>query len=299
MRHIYIDQNEKVDSTHTPLLGNSFVWNGIQVNRLDAQPGEHRIPELPVLVVSVHVGAPYRVVQRREGRSSRRQVVDGDVVIIPHGTPNLCVQDTSSEYIAVGIDPQLLISTAEALGLDRQSIEIVNNFGVQDQTLQYTAHALLRERLSPGLGGTLYTESLVNQLIIHLFRTHSAWATAAAIDAAALQSLGKPQLQRALEYILDNLGQNLSLTELAGVAHLSPYHFSRLFKQTIGMAPHQYVLQQRLDRAKRLLVESQMPIAHVASHLGFSDQSHFSYHFKRVFGVTPASLRKSKKVPTE
>jgi AraC family transcriptional regulator len=106
-------------------------------------------------------------------------------------------------------------------------------------------------------------------------------------------AIGAPALRRVIEYIDAHLGQGLSLAELAGVAGLSPFHFARVFKRTTGLAPHQFVVRCRVERARDLLVRGQATVADVAAHVGFADQSHLSAHFKRVFGMTPAAFVRS------
>lgn len=71
---------------------------------------------------------------------------------------------------------------------------------------------------------------------------------------------------------------------------MSPYHFARTFKHVTGVAPHQYVLKVRLERAKSLLLRGNLSIAEVAHKVGFFDQSHFTRYFKRLVGVTPQIL---------
>lgn len=90
-----------------------------------------------------------------------------------------------------------------------------------------------------------------------------------------------------LEYIHTHFNQNLSLAELAALAQMSPNYFVTQFKKTIGLTPHQYVIHQRIECAKELLVKNKMAIAEVAYELGFSHQSHFTRHFKHQVGVTP------------
>jgi AraC family transcriptional regulator len=83
----------------------------------------------------------------------------------------------------------------------------------------------------------------------------------------------------------------LTLTDLAGVACLSPYHFSRSFKLAVGVGPQRYVRQRRLDRAKTLLRRTNQPLAWIAQEAGFADQSHLSSIFRREMGVTPGRFR--------
>jgi AraC family transcriptional regulator len=96
-----------------------------------------------------------------------------------------------------------------------------------------------------------------------------------------------------VNYINAHLDQELSLDELCTIAKLSPYHFSRSFKQTIGLSPHQYIICQRVERAKKLLLKGQMSIAEVAIACGFTHQSHLNRHFKRLVGMTPRAFLKS------
>jgi AraC family transcriptional regulator len=267
--------------------------DGVQVARFQTPPGEH-IAELSMLNIGVHLGDPVTIVQERLGRSRRRQFVFGDVVIIPAETPNLCAHDEPTDDMYIRVDQRLLDEVAAEAGVDGGQVEITSNFGVQDPTIQHLVEALVRERVSPGLGGPLYTQALVNQLAIHLVRHHSGQAPPSPPDGP--HAIGDQQLRAALEFIHDHLGSNLSLREVAGVAHLSPHHFSRSFKRATGMAPHQYVLRQRVELARRLLSRSRMSIAEVAAHAGFYDQSHLAAHFKRVFGVPPAALRNGRNI---
>jgi AraC family transcriptional regulator len=103
--------------------------------------------------------------------------------------------------------------------------------------------------------------------------------------------LSRDRLNRVQDYIEAHLDDRLSLTELAGVACLSPYHFSRSFKQATGVGPQRYVMQRRLERAKTLMRRSNQPLAFIAQEAGFVDQSHLTSIFRREMGMTPGRYR--------
>lgn len=105
---------------------------------------------------------------------------------------------------------------------------------------------------------------------------------------------GKLRTETVTEYITEHLHQDVKLIELAAIAQMSPYHFLRLFKQSMGLTPHQYILQRRIEKAKCLLQHSKLSIAEVAANVGFCDQSHFTRYFKRIIGVTPKQLRQAR-----
>ncbi|MGP8305467.1 helix-turn-helix domain-containing protein [Vibrio sp. YIC-376] len=102
------------------------------------------------------------------------------------------------------------------------------------------------------------------------------------------------QLARVKAYIDANLGSSIQLCDLAEVTNLSEYHFARMFKQSVGFAPHQYVMQQRLRLAKTLLKQSDMSLVTIALHCGFSSSGHFSNRFKLANGCTPTKYRQGK-----
>ena len=104
-------------------------------------------------------------------------------------------------------------------------------------------------------------------------------------------SLTPARTHRICEYIKSNLDQNISLEALAEMAGLSIHHFARAFKQTVGMPPHCYVLQRRVEHAQHMLRNTELPLSEIALSAGFSDQSHLARHFRRITGMSPNVVR--------
>lgn len=99
-------------------------------------------------------------------------------------------------------------------------------------------------------------------------------------------------LRKAISYINENFAENNSLEQLSSIASLSPYYFSRLFKEETGLTPHQYIIETRIAAAKYLLTSSSSTIMEIAYQIGFPDQSSFCACFKKREKITPASYRK-------
>jgi transcriptional regulator of acetoin/glycerol metabolism len=102
-------------------------------------------------------------------------------------------------------------------------------------------------------------------------------------------------LQRVREYIDSHLQENIRLEALAAAAGLSMFHFARAFRQSEGLTPHSFLIQQRVERAEELLTRTDLPLSQIALATGFSDQSHLARHFRRRFGVAPSTFRRSKR----
>jgi AraC family transcriptional regulator len=96
---------------------------------------------------------------------------------------------------------------------------------------------------------------------------------------------------RVREYILAHLTEKISNSVLSGFVGLSASHFSRAFKQSAGVSPHRFVLESRIERVKKLLAETELPLAQIALTVGFGDQSHCSRWFHKIVGVTPSRFR--------
>lgn len=107
----------------------------------------------------------------------------------------------------------------------------------------------------------------------------------------ANKGLSPQRLQRVRDYVEAQLDEDLSLTVLADIACLSPYHFSRSFKEAVGVGPQRYVIQLRLERAKTLLRRTRQSLALIALEVGFGDQSRFTTMFHREMGVTAGRFR--------
>jgi AraC family transcriptional regulator len=106
-------------------------------------------------------------------------------------------------------------------------------------------------------------------------------------------SLTKDKLRRVIDFIGSNLAEDINLQQLADLLEMSPFHFCRVFRQSTGLTPHQYILHLRIEKSKSLLKNKKLGIAEVATRLGFTDQSHFTNIFRKLSGTTPARWRAS------
>jgi len=145
-------------------------------------------------------------------------------------------------------------------------------------------HIALHEGALPG-GGTVgsIADEIARQLVEKLSPAPDA--------AGAVPSLSPQRLQRVLAHIEEHLGERVTVPQLAAVAHISAFHFARMFKRTTGMPPHGYITRQRIKRAKELLTRSELALVEVGARVGFQTQAHFTVVFHRHVGLTPRIFR--------
>lgn len=213
-----------------------------------------------------------------------------DIAIIPAGISHRCNWDSTSQFTIVAIDPIVLQQVGQDwVNCDR--IELIPHFMTeQDALLQGIISALKAEVESEKIGGYLLVDSLKTTLAIHLLRKYCTTQPKLSTYANILSQI---QLHQVTEYIDAHLNQKVKLIDLAAIVQISPYHFLRLFKQSVGTTPHQYILQCRIEKAKHLLNKSELSIADIAHQVGFGDQSHLTRYFKRIVGITPKQLQKN------
>jgi AraC family transcriptional regulator len=150
------------------------------------------------------------------------------------------------------------------------------------------------ELTAGGAGGRLAAESLANILAVHLLRHVLAPHQPTRRRDGTLPRV---KLRAVVEYVEDHLDASPTLEQMAAIARLSVYHFAQQFRRATGLPPYQYVIARRVERAKHLLqTGSDFSLAEVAASAGFSDQSQFCYHFKRLVGVTPGQFRRSARI---
>jgi AraC family transcriptional regulator len=144
----------------------------------------------------------------------------------------------------------------------------------------------LTEEVEGGLADKILVESLGTAMFIRI-----AQRFVGRLPLSSSKGLSPERLRRVRDYVEAHLDDDLSLTVLADITCLSPYHFSRSFKQATGVGPPRYVIQRRLEHAKRLLRRTRQPLAAIAQEAGFADQSHLTQIFRREMGVTPGRFR--------
>ncbi len=285
-----------ISSPRRRLSSSGRGWTGIEVARFIGYD-EVSIPALPKHHAVIYLNRqPLDLTQRLDGRLLKKRVHHGEVAIIPAGPQWVWgfKGTAESDLLPLCLEEAFLREVAQSLDVDPDSVEILPLLGERDPQIERIGLSLEAEVEAEGLlGGRLYAESLANALAITLIRDHSSLGRSAAGKAARehIGGLSKRALKDATDYIGDNLQRDLKLAEIAGAAHMSPYHFSRLFKRSTGLSPHRYLIERRVQRAKELLCGSTLPIVEIALLCGFANQSHLNRHFKRLLGVSPKTLR--------
>ncbi len=235
-------------------------------------------------IVSIHLGQPIVVEKWIEGEPwQRRSMVEGDIGIYPAHLRlrERCLSET--QFLDLYLDPALFKRAAPEFADSPQ--QIAHCFAQPDPLIYQIGLALKTELEASG--EKLYAESLASALAVHVLQRYSRQTAAPTLPPVPLTH---PKLRLAIDYIQAHLAQPVTVAEVAEVVQMSPYHFSRCFKQSTGLSPYQYILHQRVEQAK-LLLRSALPLAQIAAQVGFASQSHFNRHFKRWVGLTPNQFR--------
>jgi AraC family transcriptional regulator len=241
--------------------------------------------------ISVITGDDCELYQRRNGKELRARMHAGDVIITPAGAPKQWRHENEVEFIAVRMPPSFLQRIIdEERGPNRRRTELIDNFQTRDPHIEQLVKRLLGESMTKAYASKTYAEALATELAVHLLRNYCVTNRASAEHAHGLPIY---KLRRATEFIEENLREDLTLDRISEALAMSPGHFAHAFKTTTGMAPHHYVVQKRIEHARSLLRKTELPIAEIAHRVGFPNQSHFSFAFRRVTGVTPRQFREN------
>lgn len=225
-----------------------------------------------------------------DGKLRREIRNQGDIAIIPANVSHRCNWNTSVQFMVLAIEPALLKQVGQDW-VNPDRIELIPRFMTERDAPIQGIFATLRDELERGgIGGRLLLDSLKTALAIHLLRNY---CTTSPKPSCYSHGLSQSLLTLVTDYINEHLDRDLKLSDISAIAHISPYHFSRLFKQSLGVTPHQYILRSRINKAKYLLQHSKLSIAEIAIEVGFCDPSHLTRYFKRVFGATPKQFRQS------
>jgi AraC family transcriptional regulator len=270
-----------------PVPGWPNISDKLSVRLRSDPPGVVEIPARANTTIAIHVGRSVLVDCRRGGITHRGVSVHGYSDIIPAGTPSRWELKDTDTVLLLSVGQDLLRSVTEESGLDSRHIEILNRFQTRDTQIEHIGWVLKAEMETGYPNGRLYIESLAQALAIHLLNRHSSQSHEVTLPKGGIPG---HRLKQVLAYIEDNLSQDLSLHNIADVSGLSASYFKTAFRASVGHPVHQYVIQRRVERARSLLSEGELPICQIALETGFAHQSHLAYHMRRVLGVTPKTL---------
>jgi AraC family transcriptional regulator len=254
-------------------------WEGFQAINISRHPGRHAMAHGSVALAMplVHLpGARIEIEGLRDRHTDSRR---GTHCLLPAGAQLRGAWSCPTDYLILKLDDALLVALEDE-GVSPARLR--PRAGVDDPVV-FQLGLLLKEELeSGGARGRLYRESLA----------HAIAAAALAPDAAPRRGSEPPQrLRNAIAFMRANLHADVSVGDVAAAAHLSPRQLQRAFRDAFGLAPHRYLLGQRIARAKLLLADRDLALDEVALRCGFKTASHFARVFRDVAGVTPGAYR--------
>lgn len=263
-------------------------WQGINLEVYRQPPFE--TPKCTVLqhLITIPQGRLSKIEEISEGKAQTVEFRPGDISFETKGIERQYRWMRGIETIHIILEPDYVHKTVHEI-IDPTSVEMIPRFGKSDPFIYQLGRALVQELTSHPSSSSLYAESVATLLSVHLLRHYSIDKKPIPAYAGGLSS---SKLQTAIDYIQAHLTDDISLEDIADCLGVSRYYFCRLFKQSVGVSPYQYILQQRVDYAKRLLREGKLSISEVALESGFAHHSHFNYHFKRLTQVTPKQYLK-------
>jgi len=278
------------DGMITLLSSEGRGWQSVQAQYCQVPAGRTKVPRSEFHRVSLHFGTAVNASCRCDGRVMHRVQSQGDADVIPAGLEGEWEDDASCTILRMYIARHLVREAADTMGCDGDRIDLAPRFQLRDRRIEYIGWALKEELSADTASAPSFAEGLARALAARIVHNASVSRTE---DPAKKQVLSPRQLRGLQDFIEGNIGTSLTLKTLAAVVGMSISHLSTLFRQTTGMSLHQYVIKQRIERAKQLLIYSQISVSEVALEVGFANQSHLSRSMRRVMGVSPGMVVRS------
>ena len=252
-------------------------------------PNEIEFSDIDYHILGVHLSPGIRQIARIGEQKYDGAVDKGDCLLHPAHYRGFYSRNSTDECVVFLIKPDFLTRTASQTEcLNPNRVELNPLVLGRDRKIEQITRSFLSEMQSDALGSRLYSETLATQLAIHLLRHYCTFpAQLKQYD----KGLSHRQLEEIINYIEAYLKTNISLKELATMSDLSPHYFCHLFKRSTGIAPYQYVIQQRIAKAKQLLKQTELTLVDIALECGFANQSALNRTFKKRVGITPRKYR--------
>jgi AraC family transcriptional regulator len=280
-------------SAEPPLmLSTDSSWSGFIFERDFCRGGSADTLVYPHASLVFIESGRVRIQDRALKRHPTFMADSGSLTLWPAGHEARSIQwipDESTNMVRIQLD----LSALGRAGVEDERIlrrPLSHQPGVTDHAVASLVRLMVAEVAAGCPAGRLYAESLSIALAAHIAERYAAGP---ADTPSTPAGLSRRQLDIIREHVDANIGENLSLRELALLAGLGPRHFACAFRRSMGTSPHQYVLRSRIEAAKCALSAGRLPVADVSAMLGFSSQSHFTQTFRRMVGATPRQFRQA------
>ena len=251
-------------------------------------PNEIELSDTDYHILGMHLSPGIRQITRIGKQKYDGAIDTGCCLLHPANYPAAYSRNSTDECVVFLIEPEYLTRIAAAAECLNPDLIQLNPFVLaRDRAIEQITRSFVYEMQNEAIGGRLYTETLATQLAIHLLRHYCTFSAKLKQYNAGLSY---QQLKIVTDYIEAYLETNISLRDLATLLELSTHYFCHLFKQSTGISPYQYVIQQRVSRAKRLLKQN-LSLIDVTQACGFTSQSAFNRTFKKYVGTTPRKYR--------
>ena len=268
-------------------------WQNVRAIHFRHTSREVLIPAADDHCIVKNLGASFFTNVYPAKRRFEGKVLPGEIAIIPAGSSWVCRSDDSHPpaMLFLYLRPLFVRSAAGELDLAHDEIGLTPQIGFRDKHICHVALSLLHELNEANVVGRLYADSLATGLAIQLVRRYSSLRDI----HVGHGGMAPHKLRQAIALIDHHLSDEeegrVALRAVARAVRMSYFHFSRAFKQSMGMTATNYIAERRIERAKRMLEETELPISEIALRSGFSSQSHFTTAFRRLAGATPKAFR--------
>jgi len=224
---------------------------------------------------------------RTRGRDLRFTSRPGTLFLLPRGTVDEINWRGPTQRIAVAVHRRLLTNALDETA-DADDVELTEHWNLIDRHLSALLLEMTADLEDDSPAGKLYGESLANTLAVYLL---NRYAVRRITPIGYKRGLPGYRLRRVLDFIGEKLEEDISLSQLAAIAGMSPHYFSQLFKQSTGRTPHEFVLLKRIEHAKKELCNPKSSVTEAALRAGFQSPSHFARVFRQFEGTTPSRFR--------
>lgn len=278
----------KSEKTSPYLFKRAGEWPGLRIHRVRVLPG--RMLEHTNTFHEVNIAISGRLTTDKIsacGRHVSTNGSSGNLCITPAGQSISAIWHKPLDNMGIALEPAFIDRVAAENGF-ADGFEFTEVYKQSDPLIQHLGLTLLNEADSETPSGRLFSDSLIQTLTLHLLTNYG---TSTPTKKIATGGLSGHKLRRVKEFIRDHLDADLGLAEIATVAGLSQFHFARAFRRSTGLTPQQFVMQERIERAKELLAKKDLPIVEVSLLTGFKNQSHFTSLFRKFTSLTPKVWR--------